>query len=241
MLEILYVDRDRLQSYAEQSGRRSRLVPTYSGGIGLSGPSAGVSLTRPELSKVHEQIEAVREYLTRQKLLSHQRPTEEARWDIEEPDLDQPPETRDDRHALFREETVELQSIYIPPHEDEPLLKAGLSLWISDQPEVHRLEPGLLLLIGNFPLPDTPATEVISGYSLLSMLSDALSPEGERVRPPNIPGIGADTRQALKMFGARIGPPKLATALYRVRATFNETERNYSITTVGYPIAIWRA
>jgi hypothetical protein len=58
---------------------------------------------------------------------------------------------------------------------------------------------------------------------------------------PKVPGIGVDARQALAMFGARIGPPKMATVLYRVRATFMEPDREFSITTIGYPIAIWRA
>ena len=237
MFELLYVDHDRLQSYVEQSGGRSRRVPSFSGALGLSGPSVGVTWTRPELSKIHEQIGTVRAYLARQKLLSYQRPSEQDRWDLGkarylEPEGDQSPETRQDLLALFREETLELQSVYLPPNED-PLLKNGLSLWISDQyPEL-----GLLLLIENFPLPDQPWAIAISGYTLLTMVNREFRGS---VQFPNVPGIGRNPRQALEMLGARIGPPKMVTVLYRVRATFAEEERGFSLTTIGYPIAIWR-
>ena len=254
-MEFLYVDHERLQSYAEQTGRRSRRVLSYSGTFGLSGPSVGATSTRPELSKVHEQLDAIRKYLTREKLIGSQRP---AAGDI----------FSREGEVIFREETLQLQSVYVPPTGDHPLLKNGLSLWISDPPEVQERGPGLLLLMEQFPLPDQPSVRNISGYTLLSLLDDefrfvrlpnefdlpgdfelyvpeyaeqkyAVLPDGLKV--PNIPGIGGNTRQALKMLGARMGPLKSAAVLYRVRAMFMEAERDYSVTTVGYPIAIWRA
>jgi hypothetical protein len=115
------------------------------------------------------------------------------------------------------------------------LLKNGLSLWISDKPDARFNEPGLLLLIEHFPLPDEPSIRAFSGYTLLSMIR-IVTEEGF----PEVPEIGANTRQALEAFGALIGPPKTATVLYRVRTTFAEEKRDYSITTIGYPIAIWQ-
>jgi hypothetical protein len=86
MYELMYVDRDRLKSYAEQSGYRPRRVPSYTGALGMTGPSVGAAWTRPELSKIHEQLEAVRAFLVHEGLLSYQRPSEEDRWDLGEPD-----------------------------------------------------------------------------------------------------------------------------------------------------------
>ena len=105
----------------------------------------------------------------------------------------------------------------------------------------------------------------MSGYTLLGVLSDEFSfvhlpdefelPDDfklyvgeerkyavlrDEVERLEVPGIGADIREALGMFGAHIGRAKRAAVLYRVRATFAERERHFSRTTVGYPIAIWQ-
>lgn len=65
--------------------------------------------------------------------------------------------------------------------------------------------------------------------------------QAEKLGLPNLPGIGANPVEALKALGARVGPPKMCSALYRVRATFAESARQFSLTTVGYPIAISRS
>jgi hypothetical protein len=262
MIELLYVDHERLRSYAEQTGGRSRRVLSYSGTFGLSGPSVGVTSTRPELSKVHEQLDAVRKYLAHEKLVAYWPPRSHDPTFLKETFLEARGEP-----LLFREETRELQSIYVPPSGNHPLLKDGLSLWFSGPSIYSGLGLlGLLVLIEQFPLPDEPSVRTLTGYTLLALLSDDfrfvslpdefelpddyrlyVAEDGERkyavltdgLTLPKVPEMGVDTRQALKMLGARIGPPKNATVLYRVRATFMERHRD-SVTTVGYPIAIWR-
>jgi hypothetical protein len=243
VIELLYVDHERLQSYAEQTGRRSRWVPSYSGTFGPSGPSVGATWTRQELSKVHEQLGAVRKYLARKELVDYQRPGA--------------------HEVPFREETLELQSVYIPPSGNHPLLKNGLTLWISDSPETGRNKPGLLVLIEQFPLPDEPSAKFLTGFTILGMLREefgavALRDEFNLVVPDEfkIVVVGGDFKVAvlrdeivfpedvlreLETFGARMGPPKTVAALYRMRATFMDAHRGSSLTTVGYPIAIWRA
>ena len=165
----------------------------------------------------------------------------------------------------FTKETISLRSVYIAPIGDHPLLKNGLSLWISSP----HYDLGILLLIEHFPLPDNDrSTGLMSGGTLLESLRDAyesyvITPDSNasllpgykiigsndnrkfaavrsELEMPDIPGINVDTLTALQKFGAHLGPPKTLTALYRVRSRFVEhTRRGSAHTTIGYPIAIW--
>lgn len=251
MIELQFVDYARLRSYAEQIGRRNHWIPSFSGTLGLTGPSVSATFERQQVSKVHEQLNAVRKYLQKERLVT---------YDLQE---------HDGTEAPFSEETLRLHNVYIAPTGDHPLLKNGLSLWVSDQLQRHVYGVGLLLLIEQFPLPDEHSARHITGGTLLQVLRDEfacyeVTAEREDFGPPlagyeigpcwdgrklarlrtdlnipEIPGIELDTLAALQKFGARIGPSKTVTVLYRARASFIELPGNISRTTIGYPIAIW--
>ena len=108
-----------------------------------------------------------------------------------------------------------------------------MALWIAPEEGAGHSEPDVLVLIQQFPLKDEPFARTVSGFSLFSA-------EADKLGIPSVPGIGANPFHALTAFGARTGPPKMCSVLYRIRATFAEPARGYSITTVGYPIVIER-
>jgi hypothetical protein len=251
VIELQFVDYARLQSYAEQIGRRNRWVPSFSGTLGLTGPSVSATFERQQLSKVHEQLNAVRRYLEKERLVDY--------------------DLQADRggEAPFSEETLSLRNVYIAPSGDHPLLKNGLSLWISDQLQRHAYGVGLLLLIEQFPLPDEHSARYITGGTLLKLLRDEFVryeltagredsvpplaeyetgswPDGRKLATlrtdldiPEIPGIEWDALAALKSFGARVGPAKTLTVLYRARLSIRLMHGSISPATIGYPIAIW--
>lgn len=235
LVELLYVDLARLESYHQQLRARPKHVPTFSASIGLAGPQVGATWSALDsASALVPRIEEVRECLARRGILSCSRPSEQDRWDLGRPLEELPEAAQADLWAIFREEVVELRTVVLEPRLSDPFLKNGLVLWIAVEEAAEHLRPDVLLLIQQFPLDDEPFARTVSGFSLLAR-------EADKLALPTVPGIGANPIEALKLLGAWVGPPKLCSALYRVRATFAEPQRQYSLTTVGYPIVIARS
>jgi hypothetical protein len=156
MIEILFADYPRLQTYAEQVGRRPRLIPNFSGTLGLTGPSISVTFSQQDPSKAYEQLNVVRRYLHKKGLVraTYNQPAAELQ---------------------FCEETIDLRHVLIPPKVNHPLLKNGLSVWISDYLEIDAERHDLLFLIEHFPLPDILSAGYVSGWTLLAMLRQEFS------------------------------------------------------------------
>jgi len=233
-MELLYVDEPRLRSYYSQLKVKSRRLPTFSTAVGLTGPQIGASWGPQPDQDVLSMLNQIRIQLQRSGMFARSRPSEQDRWDLGRPRDDLPTATQGDLWAIFREELVELRTAFIKPNPDSAFLKDGLTLWIATADGAPRGEPDVLLLIQQFPFADKPFAAAASGYSMLSM-------EAEAFGLPAVSGIGANPVKALATFGALIGPPKVCTVLYRVRATFAEPSREFSLTTVGYPLGIWRS
>ena len=118
------------------------------------------------------------------------------------------------------------------------------------------------MLLEQFPLPDEPSAKYLTGYTLLEMVYEEfgaveLRNEFDLAIPDEFEivvvggnskyaklrkeiKISMDTIRALETLGAHTGPPKRVTTLYRMRTTFMDANRGRSLTTVGYPIAIWQ-
>jgi hypothetical protein len=226
LVEFLYVDVPRLQSYYEQLEIKPRRVPVFSANLSLSGPVIGSTWSKETTVKLHSMLDAVRDYLVRSGMLAFHRPAGQERWNLGRQPHELAEGNRPEAGAIFREETLELRTAVLQTSTvplDQPL-----TLWING------LLFEQLLLIQQFPLDDEPFAYTVSGYSLLSMESDLFA-------LPKVPGIGVNVYNALEQVGARVGPGKMCRVLYRVRATFAEPQRGFAITTIGYPLAIVRA
>jgi hypothetical protein len=121
-------------------------------------------------------------------------------------------------------------------------------LWVSARP----LEPaaddsgyqeiGALYLLQNFPRSDGPA-HLVSGASLLQMFYGLELPgfasgldqfaEGGRGLPRGV------RLQDLIELG-RMDPPKMVDVLYRIRGSYLDTDDDFRVTTIGYPIVMLR-
>lgn len=233
LTEYLYVDQRRVDSYFEQLSVKPRRVPSYSASLGVTGPRAGASWTSTDESRTGVKLEAIRNHLATAGMLAYHRPTEQDRWDLGRPSPDLDESTQVELSAIFRQEEVELQSAYIDPGSSSLAGGHGMTFWI-DQGVTDSARADVLFLVQEFPLPDQPGSYAFSGYSMLSHRATEFG-------IPVVPGIGANPLGALEQSNARIGAPKMCSVLYRVRATFNEPDRDFSLTTVGYPIAIWRS
>lgn len=230
--EYLYVDKDRIESYYEQLQISPKKVPVVGARIGLN-PSASVSWKEQE-ADLATKVDSIQAALLEGGFLAFARPTEEDRWDLGRPRSDLPRTAQDELWAIFRQETVELRTVLVVADPERRVVPDGLTLWVAENQDAGHSEPDLLVLIEQFPLADELSAATASGHSLLSMVLDDMGLDG-------LSGIDSDPLDVLRKIGGRIGPAKMSTAFYRVRATYAEMDRGISLTTVGYPLAIWRS
>jgi hypothetical protein len=151
-------------------------------------------------------------------------------------------DSAEDLAGLFRLETCELRSILLPPQPDLrfPFPNQGFTLWVSEEPHsINRDEdPGLLLLIEEFPLSDQAFPQMLTGLSFLSALSVVLDSDPVGDLGSDVP---SDPLRTLEFLHGIKGLPKMTQVLYRVRLTFLNRDRDDQLTTIGYPIVVARA
>ncbi|MEU4254061.1 hypothetical protein AB0F15_42380 [Amycolatopsis sp. NPDC026612] len=258
MLEPVYVDEARLDGYYSQvvTKPKVRRVPTYSISAGLS-PSIGLQGAVTQVpAALAEKLDTVCAYLGGQDVLGLARPAIDDSWDNASPDPDLPEAVWKELRRTFRRETCEVRSLLLPPPADAPPGTDGLALWISPHPlegvtdSRGNDEIGALYLLPNFPFADGPV-RYVSGLSLLAMLYDIglrqfvsglerfADDSGRRPCRGTRDTRGARLHDLLEL--GRWGPPKMVDVLYRIRASFLDSDDGYRVTTIAYPIAMLRA
>ncbi|MEV7096813.1 hypothetical protein AB0M80_28575 [Amycolatopsis sp. NPDC051045] len=258
MIEPLYVDQARLDEYYSQvvTKPKVRRVPTYTISAGLS-PSVGLqgAVTQVPVG-LAEKLETVCAYLGGQDVLGLTRPSIHDSWDNASPDPDLPEPVWTELRRTFRRETCEVRSLLLPPPDGAAAGTKGLALWISARPlELETgtggdREIGALYLLPNFPEPDGPA-RYVSGLSLLAMLYELELPRlaagleqfaddsGRRPCRGTRNTRGARLQDLVEL--GKWGPPKMVDVLYRIRASFMDSDDDFRVTTIAYPIAMLRA
>jgi len=229
LVEYLYYDEKRLDSYLEQfaSPVHFEKFSQWKASLNLAGPGAEgtqVGFARP-LTK-HEKVEGVIKFIVDQQLIA---------GDPERTDTDQ-----------FVDLTIRARRFAIP--------KENLAIWISmpelDNPREKRKR---VFLIEDFRSKGGDQSDHYSGYSSLHILITALQ-DTEK----NIPGVtrrerwddandrlefANDPYGFLEKLGAKAGPAQTIRSIYKVRATAIEVEAKvgYVLAIVGYPIFIERS
>jgi hypothetical protein len=248
LVEYLYVDEERLDTYFEQISAPVTYdkVPEWNAEIGLTGPKGGgkqARFARPYTT--HEKVSMLTKYLEEEGLVGYERAYGYV-----------------DAEEAFRLETFQAKRVFIPTKQRDSS-PGGLSLWISlkdpssgvtgrelGHPRYH---PGTLYLLEDYRDADTPKPSgpIPSMYSMLGWLLygglSTLTRGASRYDDlPELDLSGAsDNRElerfsvdptvALSQLGAQVGPARKIRSLYRIRATFLGRP---AVTTFGYPIFI---
>jgi hypothetical protein len=122
LVEYLYIDEERLNTYFEQisSPVRYDKIPMWNAEISLTGPKAGGAqqrFARPYTT--HEKISELTEYLKDEGLVAYGRASTE------------------DNLERFRIETCQAKRVFIPPDHGQPPEVGALKLWISAVPRTR--------------------------------------------------------------------------------------------------------
>jgi hypothetical protein len=255
LVEYLYVDEKRVNSYFEQisSPVTYDKVPEWSADISITGPKAGgkqLRFARPYT--MHEKISKLTEHLEAKGLTVSGRASEpEYMFPLRSP------------KAVFRHETCHARRIYIATGQSDSS-PSTLNLWISlmdrsasQAKSRDEWQPGNLYLLEDYQGNDQPIRPMGSAYSSLQMLfgsslrggsaftgididlRDAL--DDQELRKEFVRDFSVDPTVALSRLGAQVGPPREIHSLYRIRTTFLDEDidtEHGSITTFGYPIFI---
>jgi hypothetical protein len=124
LVEYLYVDEKRLDTYFEQvsSPVTYDKVPEWNAEIGLTGPKGGGKQTRfARPYTVHEKISKVTEYLEDEGLVDYERPGAGAKG-------------ASGVGEMFRLEKCRAKRVLIPPDSGQPKEVGALNVWISAVP-----------------------------------------------------------------------------------------------------------
>lgn len=239
IIEYLFIDEVRLNLYFEQlsSPMAYDKVPIWNAVLGLTGPKAEATQTRPGRAfTMHEKITKFQSYINDNNLVLDYRPR-----DAFEP-------RHLDTSKPFRSERMEARKCHIPLQDGQSTTGA-LNIWISIQPDDvqpadMRRRTGTLFLIEDFRGKERHV-KCLSGYSSLMLLTEELRPvidqtqiEAFRRQDAAREQFGKNPVDTLADLGAKFGPPRRINAIYRVRATCNETAAEAAVTTIGYPIIV---
>lgn len=207
LVDYIYLDKKRVDSYFEQIASAKTKLPAIS--LKLIWPFGEVDLSSSsskEESK-HEKIEAIINFLQKDKGLGAGRPFSTAVVD------------RYSSASLevqtFQLETFNAWKLLIPMPNNEGKKMSGITFWLSRQPEQ------LLLLLESYTKPDQEPTKTTISQSEFSMLFQMMQPADNF----------KDVIQSLKQCGIKVlsGERKIRS-LYRVRETIGtDTIFGYSI------------
>jgi hypothetical protein len=242
LLEYLYVDEKRLDSYFEQisSPITYDKIPTWKISLNLTGPTVegGHERQSRQFTK-HEKITTLLKHLEKNGLVDTYRPSGRERWDTAQ---------------VFRLETCRALRVFIPPKPESSSSFSGLGLWISyaPHPKHNRLEggppTGALYLLEDFRHDDSNFVDYLSSFSALYVLIDEVRTEmddtvaGEALienrRNPAGISFSLHPDKFLAALGGQVGPARLVQCLYRIRTTLNDSgsQPRNAVVTIGYPI-----
>ena len=246
LLEYLYVDTPRVDAYLEQFAAPVAYdkVPTWKAGISFTGPEVGVSQDRyPRTRTTHEKVDLLLNHLRKTDQMSEGRagPADLDKYEVHGP-------------KPFRLETCTSTRAFLVSNVRPTAPQPQMALWYS---EPLARGTGSLLLMEDFAGDDRPAqfrvgTPCSALFNLMQEMHDQLretiiDPDATRSRDVETairftPGV----TEVLRQLGARLGPARNITTLYRVRALFSEdyegtSRRQIATGTIGYPIFIREA
>lgn len=246
LVEYLYVDVARLNSYFEQisSPITYEKIPIWRVALGLTGPKTETTQSRPGRPFTHhEKILKIVEYINTQKLV----------FKRERKFFEQYPSNA---YKSFGIETIIAHKAIIPSRSKFPQLPT-LNIWISLTKNsvkggIERY-PGALYLIEDFHKDDNEEFGNATGYSALFMLSDILQKNND-VQFFDYTSTPFDQQKEIQRrfasnpiefltsLGAHFGPKRHIHVIYRVRAICIEiNDENLTRVTIGYPIVISEA
>ncbi len=234
LVEYLYVDTKRLDSYVEQicSPVKYDKVPVWNAELSVFGPKAVATQERHARKLTqHEKIEILRNHLNDGGFVAAERPS-----------------NRDCKDFVL--ETCRATQIIIPAEKGQ-LQHSGLRLWVSESLKGPEYNPrtGLLCLLEDYSRSDEEAPVYAplcrSAYTVLeSLLSSVLAHPRSTILVDlsfweHADAFITDPLAKLHALGCSAGGTRSVETLYRVREfgedDFDETRR---VTTFGYPIYI---
>lgn len=256
LIEFLFVDKRRLDSYFEQIEAPVAYdkVPVWTAELGFpTGARAMGSQNRHARQwTTYEKLKAVIKYLKENKLLESERERRKT-----------------DKATEFRFEICEARKAFIPPDNSRFAGFKGLNIWIA--PSLGQPRAGMLFLIEDFQDVDMPVYTQPSGYSALLTLVAELRESLKQTIVGNLieekfaisqeralaeSEFAIDPIGFLTNLGARISDMRKIQTLYRMRANLLDCTQSpcssdelsqvrdadwdtrQGVTTVGYPIFI---
>jgi len=240
--DYLYIDRERLVSYLEQTGEPETLRLIKEGSLEVS--LAGLKMSGKQSQQYrewtdHEAINEVEELLFKVKDVDFQRP-------ISHTDADNNP-----RHFVI--ETTTFTKVVLPIPKEARLDLRELVLWCSE-PNFSDYDPSLprweaqgtfLVLIAHPSSADGNYSGTWSGHSALhALLSQVRRDCEDKFRYLNEKRKGPKPIELLREIGGHVLEPRLSKTLYKKRAITNEqyyfidAEERRSNLLIGYPLYI---
>jgi hypothetical protein len=232
LIEYLYVDERRLDSYVEQIGPPIKYdkIPLWSAELSLTGPRASGSQhqhARPWTT--HEKIQLLVKHLCSSRQIVKGAPRGSG----------------DDIGPQFGVLISDAFPVLLPPHESKPNF-GGLRLWVSWHRHISRSDWYLTCLIEDDRAPDQPYSPgALSPFSTLGALLRAgtLSGIGDTilVDEANSEVFDSAPGERLRELGGAVGSERKVTALFRVRSRGVKPIRAHARvvhTVIGYPIFI---
>lgn len=230
LAEYLFLDRLRIARYFQQLSAPVQYdkVPVWKVALGITGPTVEASQDRSGREfTFQEKLETVLKHLRTEGLLCSSRQSLYTGHSDEQP---------------FVEETITARRVRVPNKEQDILL------WVSPSPEAPEsfgnFKLGALFLIEDFQGEDS-RQNMYSSYSSLWLLAHELPQDSEptlalRKKSGTVEErFARDPLGVLKSLGAKLGPERRVTSIYRTRASCVDMEGPVSfLTTVGYPLVV---
>ena len=252
--DIVYVDQERLDQYAEQLLGPSMIekIASWKVGLGLTGVSVeGSQSGHARAFTISEKLDALQQHLGQRGLLHR------GRWTNKDHQLSV-------RRALpgpmFCSESCLAAPLRIPANVQTGT--SGLRVWYSRPVRVTGGQAddaaGPLYLLEATPKSDAEFCNRMSSYSLLAVLAKALHVHGSSLSELSSPlvqlmssyppkdvadplelALSSSAIQTFTALGAQVDPPRRIEVLYRPRHVFVPIEAlDAGPATVAYPICI---
>ena len=237
MIEIIYVDTKRLDSYVEQLGSPNTFdsIPIWGANLSLLGPSAGATQQRPirKLTQI-EQIRLVIRKLSKKGWVSMTSPTSSDQiWGAKTP--------------AFCIDSFNATRVFLPPQEGTNF--EGIMLWIARY-DVKEKEDGLIIMMENVNTADQKK-QYLSSYSEFLLFSSYFEPQLLKTKikkdffhPNNEKAFLNDPISSFIGAGAQAIDKREITVLYRIRVATEKNKLEIEdkdgavFTTIAYPIVI---
>jgi hypothetical protein len=244
LLEYLYIDERRLNSYLDQIADPVAYdkVPILNVGLKMTGPEAGATQARFGRQRTsHEKVQSLLDYIEKEDLL------------IDTAAASGADDPRGRRETLFEIQKVRATRIFVPSKSEVEAVPS-LTLWFAKRGKWSAERPQnreeRLFLIEDFSGRDQLPRHMTGYSALIMLLHDLRSQLSQSVLADEFNLTDPEERfrrefsqnptQVLQSLGAKLGGAREITSLYRIRATLadSDSEPRFIHTTIGYPIVI---